>query len=144
MQALDLPPLLSAFGADHLISSPWTRCVQTVGPYSSIARLDVKLNKKLTEDSVAANPQASSALVEKLLKKDRGVYVVSHHSPGLPPLLEPLIRGAGSKRYPVLSSPHKGLRTSEMFIAHIAHPLGEGPKVLNIERHIPYTRLAGH
>ncbi len=144
MQALDLPPLLSAFGADHLVSSPWTRCVQTVAPYGAITRLDIDLDDRLTEDSVASDPEGSSRLMEDLLRKDEGVHVVSHHRPGLPALLEPLVRGAGSRRYPALTSPQTGLRTAEMLIAHVAHPLGEAPRVLEIERHIPYTRLGGH
>ncbi len=144
MQALDLPPLLSAFGARRLVTSPWVRCVQTVQPYAALTQIELQLDERLTEDSVAEDPELSSELIRELLLHDSGVHVVSHHRPGLPALLKPLTEGAGSRRYPALTHPQSGLRTAEMLVVHVAHPLGEDPRVLEIERHIPYTRLVGH
>ncbi|WP_350258416.1 NUDIX hydrolase [Scrofimicrobium sp. R131] len=131
MQALDLPPLLSAFGANHLISSPWLRCRQTVGPYAELTRLPIHTDDVLTED---ADPRGATELMRSLLAERTGVHVVSLHRPGLPALLQPLLEGG-------LRSPgvEEGLRTAEMFVAHVSH--GDQPRVLDLERHIPYTYL---
>lgn len=143
-QALDVPPLLSAFGADHLLSSPWSRCQQTVLPYAALTGLAVETMPQLTEQRVETHPEESSALVEQLLAEPTGRHVVSLHRPGLPALLDPIVSGVGIKRYPALTSPSSNLRTAEMFVVHVAHPGDGTPQILEVERHIPYTKLAGH
>ncbi len=136
-QALDLVPTLSAFGANHLISSPWKRCPQTVGAYATIGNIDIKELDYLTEDAVANDPTASAKLVGKLIEKRSGVHVVCLHRPGLKPLLTPLLEESGVSRFHT-AIPSE-LSTAEMYIAHVSH--ADGAHVIDIERHGTLTKL---
>lgn len=79
-------------------------------------------------------------MVRELMGLPRGTHVVSLHRPTLPALLEPIVAGGNLQRHHAFAS---GLRTAEMFVVHVAH--GEAdPEVVDIERHIPYTRLSRH
>lgn len=143
-QALDLVPMLSAFGVDKIHTSSWLRCVQTVSPYAALTDVKMKTHDYLTEDGVAADPEESTKLSRKLLKKPKGSHLVSLHSPGLEPLLVPWKEHRGATKYPALDLPREGLRKAEMFVAHVAHPGGQDWDILDVERHGPYTRLRRH
>lgn len=140
VQALDLVPLLSAFGVDHLVSSPWVRTLQTIAPYASITRLPLEEHDFLTEEGIEADSSLSGALVRSLMEKESGTHLVSLHRPGYEALLEPLAADRGVPRFPALVAPRPGLRTGEMIVAHVAHAGGR-PTVLDIERHVTFTKL---
>ena len=140
VQALDMIPTLSAYGADHLTSSPWARCVETLAPYGVVSGLEIVTDEVLDEDHVAKDPAASSALVKKVLSKKRGTHVISLHQPGLKALLQPIISKRGAYHFPVLDQPEGGLRKAEMLVIHVSH--AEGPWVVGIERHYSYAKLA--
>lgn len=143
VQAVDLVPLLSAFGANHLSSSPWRRCQQTVGPYSSISRVVPQELEFLSESGFRADPDASYALVKDLMSRTRGSHVVSLHRPSLEALLAPLTEERGPRSFPALEVPKTGLRTGEMFVAHISHSEfhSEKARVIDLERHTTFTKF---
>ena len=61
-------PLLSAFGAEEVVTSPWARCRDTVAPYAEAAGLDLVLAPQLTEDGAEADPRSARALVLETLR----------------------------------------------------------------------------
>lgn len=136
-QALDLVPSLSAFGVNEIISSPWTRCLQTVGPYAAVAGITIQQVEALTEDAVASDPRASRRLILDLLELRTGSRLVSLHRPGLSPLIKPIYEYSGVSR--VMNGDTPQLATSEMYVAHVSH--ANEPHVLDIEKHRTYTKL---
>ena len=138
-QALDLVPLLSAFGVKVVHSSTWMRCVQTVVPYAGVAGAKFKADEFLTEDAVNLDPGPSSALVEGLLGKKKGARVVSLHRPGYAALLEPIRDITPRRMMALVEAPRKNLNRAEMLVVHVSH--ASSPRVIGVERHEPYTKL---
>lgn len=135
-QALELIPLLSAFGVQAIHTSPWLRCTQTVLPYAAVGNAKYHRHEFLTEDSVALDPVPSSELVERLLYKKRGARAVALHRPGYPALLAPILDLAPRRMYGTIVSPKKNLFKAEMLVVHVSHP--SAPRVQGIERHRPF------
>ncbi len=138
-QARDLVPLLSAFGADRIISSPWRRCVQTVAPYAALGPTKLKTREFLSEDGVDADADASTALVRKLLNKKSGSRVISLHKPGYEALLQPIQEYAPRRLLTVMAQPQRSLRKAEMLVAHVSH--NGHPRIFAVERHMPFTHV---
>ena len=137
---MDMVPLLSAFGVKVVHSSTWLRCVQTVVPYAGVAGAKFKADEFLTEDAVNLDPGPSSALVEGLLGKKKGARVVSLHRPGYPALLEPIRDITPRRMMALVEAPRKNLNRAEMLVVHVSH--ASSPRVIGVERHEPYTKLA--
>ena len=141
-QALDLVGLLSAFGADHLYASPWLRCQQTLQPYSSLSRLEIAADSRLTEAAAAVSPADVQEVTKELAAKKSGSHVICLHRPTLDGLLAPLLTDRGSHHFPQLDAPHIGLRPAEMFVVHLSHA-GDKPQPIAIERHNAHTKILG-
>lgn len=139
-QALDLVPLLSAFGVSQVVSSPWRRCEQTVAPYAALGSAPTLLVDALTEDSVAARPKASSRLIKDLLDAPRAATAVSFHGPGLSALEKPLRSRAPRSVLAAMDRPQPELRKAEMLVAH--GTMSEPRVLLGVERHRPLTKIA--
>ncbi|WP_099332378.1 NUDIX hydrolase [Actinomyces minihominis] len=139
-QALDLVPLMSAFGIDVVHSSPWMRCVQTVVPYSAVGGAKFKTHAFLTEKAVNIDPGPSSALVEKLLNKPKGARAVSMHRPGYQALLAPIRDITPRRMMALIEQPKKNLDRAEMLVIHVSH--ASAPRVIGVERHQPLTKFS--
>jgi len=147
-QAVDLIDMLSAFGVERVISSPWTRCASTVGPYAALAGLSVDLRGELTEDAASADPAAGARVVSALLAGAPQAVVVCAHRPTLPVLMEPLIGVSPSRLHDDFPQEPPWLTTAEVLVAHVARGVSAGadgdaarPVVVGVERHATYTKL---
>lgn len=138
-QALDLVPLLSAFGVERLISSPWRRCEQTVAPYAAVSSAPMRTDERLTEDAVRQNPEDSMRLTRKLMEGNQVAAAVSFHGPGLPALLDPVRERAQRRIVAAMDQPSPQLRKGEMLVVHVS--LAPDRKILEVERHRPLTRM---
>lgn len=67
VQALDLIPLLSAFGVELLWSSPWLQCKQTGQPYATVSQAQLDEFAALTETAVEADPAGAIAVSRQAL-----------------------------------------------------------------------------
>lgn len=79
-QAKELADLLGAYGIRHIMSSPATRCVQTVTPYADLIDRSVRFDERLTEQ---AKPKAVGHAVAAALGR-RKPTVICTHRPTLP------------------------------------------------------------
>ncbi len=138
VQALDLVPLLSAFGVKAVHTSPWKRCAQTVLPYAAIAGAKFRSHAFLSEDALAENPELSGQLVAEMLEKRCGARVISFHRPGYDALLEPIRKAAPRRLAAVMDQPRKTLSRAEMLVVHVAHT--SAPRVVAVERYAPLTK----
>lgn len=141
-QALDVVDLLSAFGTADLISSPWTRCVATVGPYASLGGIDISSRAVLTERAMEEDPSRGRAVVAGLVADHRAPTVLCIHRPTVPSLLDPLLEITPSRLRPQLPQSSPWLATAELLLTHVAHPLDGPPQLVGAETHTVHTRSA--
>ena len=66
-QALSLVPLLATFAPGRVLTSPSTRCVQTIHPFGAAVGLEPTLVPALSQEHFARDPDAATAVVESLL-----------------------------------------------------------------------------
>lgn len=153
-QALDLVPLLSAFGVNRLWSSWNSCCQQTLQPYAALARLPIESFGELVEDTAIANPQAVAEVSRLALSEVCGESLaVCARRLALPSLLQPVRQAASSLGTANLSHifgeiPEEPedeggalLESAEMLIAHVVNT-EEGVQVVAAERHQTYTKIA--
>lgn len=108
-RAAALVPLLAAYGVQRIVTSPSTRCVQTVQPYAQLARIRPEQRPPFSEEG--ASPAAVAAGIEGILRalKERGPTVVCSHRPVLPLVFEALGIEAVE------------LEKGEMVVVHLRH-----------------------
>lgn len=120
-QALDLVDLLSAFGIEQALSSPWFRCTATLGPWQHIGGAHVEEAPEFTETAMATAPTAAATRIESLLLAGGAPTVLCVHRPGIPTLMAPLLaRTPASLRLAYPDAP-PWLGTAEMLVVHVAH-----------------------
>ncbi|GAB4013792.1 NUDIX hydrolase [Nocardioides ultimimeridianus] len=123
VQADRLVPLIAAYDATHVVSSPSTRCVQTVEPYVATTGFDLDLRRRLSEEDASA--KGVDRIVEELLADDQGAVLCTHR-PVLPLVYDAL--GLSSRvRASTLSTP---LEPAEALVLHTRKG-----KVVAFERH---------
>jgi 8-oxo-dGTP diphosphatase len=122
-QAKQLIPFLRAYGIESLISSTSTRCLTTLEPYATSAKVGIETHDTLTEEIGSKDPDAVIRLVEKIregVMASRIPTALCVHRPVLPSILEALELAPAS------------LSTGELLVAHLSV---DG--VHAIERHRP-------
>ncbi|MDN5771405.1 MAG: NUDIX hydrolase, partial [Microlunatus sp.] len=92
-QARQLTDLLAAYGIESLISSTSTRCLTTLKPYATAAKLGIEAHEALTQEQGTSHPDAVIQLVREL--RDKAVAsgvptAICIHRPVLPSILEAL------------------------------------------------------
>ncbi len=95
-EARELVPLLAAFGIKRIHSSSAARCVQTVRPYASAARVSVRKEPSISEEGFEDKPKAAAARVLELATLQQPLLICSHR-PVLPALMAPFADLVGKK-----------------------------------------------
>ncbi len=132
-QADALVPLLRAWAPDQVVSSPWQRCLQTVGPYVETDGPVLKTKNRLSEDGHRRNPAKVASLVTKLLGKGRPVVLCTHR-PVLSTVLGTLAGHTGAGLAADVPSSDPYLLPGEVLVAHVSSRSG---RVVRVERHLP-------
>ncbi len=89
-RAAELAPLLAAYGIRRLVTSPSMRCVQTLKPYATSARLPLRARGGLSEEGYAADPDRAVHHLARVLDRGKPTAVCSH-GPVLPDLVGALL-----------------------------------------------------
>ncbi|GAA4976218.1 NUDIX hydrolase [Kineococcus glutinatus] len=130
-QAELLRPLLSCWAPERVLSSPWSRCTQSVQPFAAGAGVRLGTDPALSEAGHEQSPEVTRALVAGLLGAGRAVVLCSHR-PVLPTLLDALAARAGSA---VAQRLRKiALHPGEAAVAHVAG-VGGSVRVVAMEHH---------
>lgn len=109
-QARQLVPFLAAYGIESLISSTSARCLTTLEPYATTAKIGIETHDTLSEEIGTADPEAVGRLIGKIRE---GVLAsglptaVCVHRPVLPSILEALHLAPAN------------LATGEMLVTHL-------------------------
>ena len=85
IDAARLVPVLQAYGVDDVLTSPSTRCLETVAPLLAAAGLDARRSSTLAEESATRRAVASLVRAESdAVAARRGTLLVCSHRPVLP------------------------------------------------------------
>lgn len=134
-QAIAVCKLLEAWKPAKVISSPWTRCMQTVANYVKDNDATIRTKSQLTEASNKRYPKKAAKVIESLFDKDYAVALCTHR-PVLPTVLGVLAEHMNknlSKHLP-MKDPH--LHPGEMMVLQVskAHP----QRVMSYEQIRPF------
>ncbi|WP_043846950.1 NUDIX hydrolase [Crystallibacter crystallopoietes] len=88
-QALAVCRLLSAWEPKRIVSSPWTRCMQTITPYANFRNQRIRTVDAITEHSAHRNPKKARAAIKAQLDKRKSTAVCTHR-PVLPQVIKVL------------------------------------------------------
>ncbi len=134
-QAQAVVDTLAAYGPARVVSSPWTRCLQTVEPFlaehGGVFRTKLRTKKSLSEDGHRRDRAATARLLTKLIGKRRAVLVCTHR-PVLGTVLGSLAGHAEVGRSGDLPAKDPFLVPGELLVAHVSHRSG---RVVAVERH---------
>lgn len=131
-QALNLVETLAAWQPTKVISSPWTRCVQTLQPMAKASGVKLKTKNKLSEDGHRRDRAGTARVISKQLSK--GVpTVVCTHRPVLGTVLGVLAGHAAPGLASELPRHDPFLEPGEVLVAHINR---RSHRVVAVERHL--------
>jgi len=134
-QAKKLVRVLAAYSPKRLVTSPWTRCHQTVEPYAHATKKTLINRSQLTELSNALSPRKTKHAVEDLFDATRSALLCSHR-PALPTITETLAtRAVPEIRDDVLGA--TSLQPGEFVVLRLS--LGKKPKFVAVERVMPFS-----
>lgn len=136
-QAALLVPLLSAFGAEEIVTSPWARCRETVAPYAVASGAELLTAPQLTEDGAKDDPGGARALVTEILRVRRPGAALCLHRPTLPLVLDAVSRRSVYRVRDVLPEADPWLRTGELLVLHLATPGKHKARIVAAELHRP-------
>ena len=134
-QARGLVPLLACWRPERLVSSPWTRCVDTVAPYASAAGLAIRTKGSLSEDGARRSPGRLRRNVQRLLDRGRPALLCTHR-PVLGQVFGVVRAAATPDAARAVPDSNPYLAPGEVLVAHVA--AGTWPaRVVAVERHQP-------
>jgi len=129
-QAKRLVSLLDAYGPKRLVTSPWTRCQQTVAPYSKKTKRTLIERSQLTELANERGPRKTKNVIEDTFGQTKNALICSHR-PALPTILETFSKYASKEISPALKA-EKTLSPGEFFVLRVT--TGPKPKIIAYER----------
>lgn len=136
-QAEDLVGVLSAYGVACIASSSATRCVHTIAPYATSARLKVRSTGWLSEEGYADKPTKMTRIMTDLIGDGRPALVCSH-GPVLPHIVGLLVDRCPkeSARDILKAAADDKLIKGEALVVHL-RGRGTSARVVAAERHLP-------
>ena len=129
-QAKALVPLIAAYGPRRLITSPWTRCHETVAPYADARKQKLIERHQLTELGNQKRPARTQDVVNDLLGTSKSGLLCSHR-PALPSILAPFAAMASKDLRKEIEA-GSTLAPAEFLVLRIT--LSAKPKVVGVER----------
>jgi 8-oxo-dGTP diphosphatase len=139
-QAQALIPLLNAFGAKRVVTSPWSRCLDTVTPYAKAKRLTIVERGQLTEFGNADGPKRTARVIERLLEEGKAAVICSHR-PALPTILD-TISSIATPRQEILIHEARALEPASMLVVHLTSEQNGRRRIAGIEVHAPTVRAS--
>lgn len=134
-QAKALAGLLRAWDPVRLVTSPWTRCVQTLVPFAAATGRALRTAPALTEHAATRHPGRAAKVMHKQLLKPRPTLVCTHR-PVLPILLPVLRAGAGKAATSVLPTKDPYLRPGAVIVAQ--RRVADPAHIVSLEVHEPF------
>ena len=131
--------LLDAYGPKRLVTSPWTRCQQTVSPYSKKTKRTLIERSQLTELANERGPRKTKNVIDDTFGQTKNALICSHR-PALPTIIETFSKYAIKDVAPMLAA-EKTLSPGEFFVLRVT--TGTRPKIIAYERIYLESVLSG-
>jgi 8-oxo-dGTP diphosphatase len=133
-QAKQLVKLLGAFAPKRVITSPWSRCLNTVAPYAKKRNLKIIERSQLSELGNKKGPKRTKNVINDIIEDGRASVICSHR-PALPTIFETLEKHASAAHKDLLRE-GPALKPAEMLVIHLtANDDGKARKVVSVERY---------
>lgn len=137
VQARSLARMLRAWKPERLVSSRWTRCLQTVHPYAAGAGLSIKKQTALTEHAADRDPDKAQRILLKQFNNPKPTLVCSHR-PVMPTLLKALRTVTPKDLREFLPKENPYLAPGEAIILHRALDAKRRWRTVAVEVHRPF------
>lgn len=129
-QAKRLVNTLNCYGPKRLITSPWTRCEQTIEPYAKAMKKKIIQRSQLTELTSTLSPRRTIHAVETVFDSTKSALICSHR-PALPTITKTLAtRAVAEVKDQLLAA--TSLEPGEFIVLRLS--MGAKPKFVAIER----------
>lgn len=135
-QAVALASLLCCWRPESVVSSPWRRCLETVGPYVAASGARLRIKGGLSEDGHRRVPSTAARQVTKLLARDRAAGLCTHR-PVLGAVLDTLRAQSDPEAASAVPGTDPYLAPGEVLVAHTVRAAPGVPSVVAVERHLP-------
>lgn len=132
-QVGQLTGILSAYGVCSLASSPWRRCLATVGPYASLTGAAMSVQAELTETAAREDPDRFRSVIATLLHQTTQPAAVCVHRPTLPPLIGQVALLTPNSLTRSLPQTDPYLRPGEALVIHLSDRADGSPRVVAVE-----------
>lgn len=126
--------LLSAYGVEQVISSPWERCMATVRPYAESGQIEIVAREELTEAAHSRRRGPVRRLVDRALRDPDLPTAICTHRPVLSTVVETLLDRAPNRLRKQVPETDPYLKTGEMLVVHCARRAKHSPAVVAVER----------
>jgi 8-oxo-dGTP diphosphatase len=137
-QAEALVPLLAAYGAKNVVTSPWARCKSTVLPYVKARKVKLIERGQLTEFGNANGPKRTAKAVDRLLAEDKAAVLCSHR-PALPTILDTIAKH-GTAGQEILLNEARALEPGSMLVVHLNTNKDGHRRIVDVETHSPILK----
>jgi 8-oxo-dGTP diphosphatase len=134
-QANALPGLLAVWSPDHVLTSPWARCMLTLRPYlrehngASDSYAGVEVMPLLSEQGLRNDPERVPELLRNVISAS-GSWLVCTHRPVLASVIETLAEACTPEALGLLPEANPWLGTGEVLVAHLTGP----GQIVGVER----------
>lgn len=132
-QAAALVPLLACWRPERFVSSPWRRCLQTIGPYVKASGAHVKTKGGLSERGFRRDPGKAAKHVTALVDRCRPGALCTHR-PVLDGVMRSLSRLTVGSSQPLIPDRDPYLAPGEVLVAHVRRGGQDGRPVVAVER----------
>ncbi|MDO5746307.1 MAG: NUDIX hydrolase [Actinomycetaceae bacterium] len=120
-QVRQMTGLFSAYGVSRFVTSPWRRCLATVGTYASLCGASVEIALEASEEAYVKDPESFRTTVKRLMRAGKQVpTALCVHRPTLPTVFEEIKQRTPSVIARQIPQEDPYLRTAEMLVCHIA------------------------
>jgi 8-oxo-(d)GTP phosphatase len=135
VQAANLVPMLTAYGVEEVMTSPWERCAATVRPYLEATGIGAELRPELTEAAHEKKPKPVKELVRRELTTRDVPVAICTHRPVLPTVVAQIAERSPHRIMKQVPESDPWLRTAEILVVHVAKRPGRSAVVAALEKH---------
>lgn len=133
-QAAQIVGALSAFGVQHIVTSPATRCAKTVAPLAKALAITPATSKQISQDEWDRGRSGARWVVGRRIRS-RTPAVLCSHRPLLPEILSEIALATGTMRGSYLGSA-SALAPAAFSVVHLS-ATNPGSGIVAIETHEP-------
>ena len=139
-QAMALGALLQCWRPEHVVSSPWRRCLETMDPYVAASGARLRTKGGLSEAGHRRSPAKAGRHVRGLMESAHG-GVLCTHRPVLGDVLDAVRAWCAPEVVGLVPAANPYLHPGDVLVAHVAHVSNGTPRhathpvVVAVERH---------